>query len=173
MRCDLAVFQTHCHHLAHQPHTPPPHLQHRQSNLTYHPPDPGRATTFPLLCIVGSQSPSTAMRPLKACLQCRTGKRKCDRNADSAKPCTQCARRRIKCSATIASDAGSSPPLPEPPKSLPPAPSFEEIHLVDLYFRFIHNQPHSLFHESSFRQSFMEGRASRPVLLGMMGMSAR
>jgi hypothetical protein len=49
----------------------------------------------------------------------------------------------------------------------------ETIHLVDLYFRFIHDQPHSLFHEPSFKASVMAGTASPPVLLSMMGMSAR
>lgn len=49
----------------------------------------------------------------------------------------------------------------------------ETFHLVDLYFRFIHDQPHSLFHAPSFKESVMAGTASQAVLLSMIGMSAR
>lgn len=112
------------------------------------------------------------MRPLTACAQCRAGKRKCDRTADSVEPCTQCRRRGIPCSAA---NPNPEPTPPQPPltQQLAPAPSKEKIYLVDLYFKYIHNQPHSLFHEATFKTSVLEGTASDPVLLGMMGMSAR
>ncbi|KAF7546536.1 hypothetical protein G7Z17_g8373 [Cylindrodendrum hubeiense] len=51
--------------------------------------------------------------------------------------------------------------------------SEESIYLVDLYFKFIHDQPHSLFHEPTFKASVVAGTVSQPVLLSMMGMSAR
>jgi hypothetical protein len=52
-------------------------------------------------------------------------------------------------------------------------PTEEEVELVDLYFKYIHNQPHSIFHEATFKQSVLEGTVSQPVLLAMIGMSAR
>lgn len=49
----------------------------------------------------------------------------------------------------------------------------EVLYLVDLYFRFIHDSPHSLFHEPTFKVSVVEGHVSQPVLLAMLGLSAR
>jgi Zn(2)-Cys(6) binuclear cluster domain-containing protein len=115
------------------------------------------------------------MRPVKACLQCRSGKRRCDRTGDSA--CSQCLQRHLQCSAAIPNPPPGQPQAQAPQQLLPPMLSTradeETIHLVDLYFRFIHDQPHSLFHEPSFKASVMAGTASQPVLLSMIGMSAR
>lgn len=109
----------------------------------------------------------STMRPVKACLQCRSGKRRCDRTGDLA--CSQCIQRNLPCSAAINSlqSAQSLPPV------VSTRSSEETIHLVDLYFRFIHDQPHSLFHQPSFKASVVAGTASPPVLLSMMGMAAR
>lgn len=64
-----------------------------------------------------------------------------------------------------------------PSQPLPVNPSTrsreEEIYLVGLYFKFIHDQPHSLFHKPTFEASVDAGTVSQPVLLSMMGMSAR
>jgi hypothetical protein len=49
----------------------------------------------------------------------------------------------------------------------------EILQLVALYFKFMHDKPHALFHEPSFRSSVIDGTVSRPVLLSMMGLSAR
>lgn len=49
----------------------------------------------------------------------------------------------------------------------------ETILLVDLYFRFIHDQPHSLFHKPSLRSSVLAGLVSKPVLYGILGNAAR
>ncbi|KAL7765038.1 hypothetical protein ACKLNR_002954 [Fusarium oxysporum f. sp. zingiberi] len=46
-------------------------------------------------------------------------------------------------------------------------------HIDNLYFRFIHDSPHSLFHEPTFKASAAEGTVSKPVLLAMLGLSAR
>ncbi|KAJ4205028.1 hypothetical protein NW759_014694 [Fusarium solani] len=107
------------------------------------------------------------MRPVKACLQCRSGKRRCDRTGDLA--CSQCIQRNLPCSAAINSLQSTQPLLPV----VSTRSSEETIHLVDLYFRFIHDQPHSLFHQPSFKASVVAGTASQPVLLSMMGMAAR
>jgi hypothetical protein len=45
--------------------------------------------------------------------------------------------------------------------------------LVDLYFRLIHNTPHTLFHESSFLSELESERIPKFILLGMIALSAR
>ncbi|KAK0389911.1 hypothetical protein NLU13_3484 [Sarocladium strictum] len=111
------------------------------------------------------------MRPIKACLQCRTAKRKCDRKHGSA--CSQCAVRNIACSDSVKAVTLTPPParLPLPPRASPV--DEETILLVDLYFRFIHDQPHSLFHKPSLRSSVLAGLVSKPVLYGILGNAAR
>jgi hypothetical protein len=114
------------------------------------------------------------MRPPKACLNCRTSKRRCDR-ADTSAACSQCVQRNLQCPTGI-----TSPQLPRssaPQDSPRCIQSFhqqeENVYLVDLYFRFIHDSPHSLFHEPTFKASVAEGTVSKPVLLAMLGLSAR
>ncbi|CEI41727.1 unnamed protein product [Fusarium venenatum] len=113
------------------------------------------------------------MRPPTACLNCRTGKRKCDRTANL--PCSPCLQRNLPCPGNAETTRLSESPTAKRP--LAPQPQLnireEEIHLVDLYFRFIHNSPHSLFHEPTFKDTVVQGTVSKPVLLAMMGMSAR
>ncbi|KAH8878931.1 hypothetical protein GQ53DRAFT_739544 [Thozetella sp. PMI_491] len=113
------------------------------------------------------------MRPVKACLQCRTGKRRCD--GARGETCSQCVQRNLACSA-----AADAQPESQAPVALQPLPTVvqtraeeEMMYLVDLYFRFINDQPHSLFHEHTFKASVAAGTASRTVTLGMMGLSAR
>src|SRR6478609_7707847 len=114
------------------------------------------------------------MRPPTACLNCRSSKRRCDR-ADSSAACSQCVQRNLQCPTTI-----TSPQLPRASEVRDPPRSIQSIHaqdermyLVDLYFRFIHDSPHSLFHEPTFKASAAEGTVSKPVLLAMLGLSAR
>lgn len=45
--------------------------------------------------------------------------------------------------------------------------------LVDLYFRLIHNTPHTLFHESTFLSELDSGSVPQFILLGMIALSAR
>jgi hypothetical protein len=52
-------------------------------------------------------------------------------------------------------------------------PDGETFYLVDLYFRYYNDKPHSLFHEHTFKASVAAGTVSQPVLLAMMGLSAR
>ncbi|KAF5262559.1 hypothetical protein FOXYS1_6712 [Fusarium oxysporum] len=73
-----------------------------------------------------------------------------------------------------------SPQLPRASEVRDPPRSIQSIHaqdermyLVNLYFRFIHDSPHSLFHEPTFKASAAEGTVSKPVLLAMLGLSAR
>ncbi|WZH47740.1 Zn2-C6 fungal-type domain-containing protein [Fusarium acuminatum] len=79
---------------------------------------------------------------------------------------------------TACLESAATPKQPLPTKtSLPPIlsphTSNEHIYLVDLYFIFLHDKPHTLFHEPTFKASVAEGTVSQPVLLAMMGMSAR
>jgi hypothetical protein len=107
-----------------------------------------------------------------ACLQCRSGKRKCDKALGTA--CEQCKKRGLQCS-SLQRDAPTAALFPSlqasPPSSLPPAEVIEE--LVDLYICYIHNKPHSLFHEPSLRQAARDGTLHHGVLFGIAGISAR
>lgn len=115
------------------------------------------------------------MRPTKACVQCRSGKRRCDGVKNAV--CIQCARRHLPCSAAV------STPGHSPGAGVGVDVNFHMSHqtglddkvssLVDLYFRRIDQKPHSLFHEPTFRASIAVGTASRTVLLSMMAMCAR
>jgi hypothetical protein len=59
----------------------------------------------------------------------------------------------------------------KPSSLIPTKPLLTE--LVDLYFRLIHNAPHTLFHESSFLSKLESEQIPELVLLGMMALSAR
>lgn len=117
----------------------------------------------------------TAMRPVKACAQCRCGKRRCDRiGTESA--CEQCIQRNLPCSVqTVHFEAQAPSPASSSLYFLPMVTRHDEevFELVDLYFKFMHDKPHTLFHEPSFKSSVVSGTASRLVLLSMMGLSAR
>lgn len=114
------------------------------------------------------------MRPSTACLNCRSSKRRCDRAASSA-ACSQCVQRNLQCPTTITSPQLSrASDIRDPPRSTQSLHTQDErMYLVDLYFRFIHDSPHSLFHEPTFKASVAEGTVSKPVLLAMLGLSAR
>jgi hypothetical protein len=47
------------------------------------------------------------------------------------------------------------------------------LDIVDLYFTFMHEKPHSLFHEATFKAKVRDGTVARAVLLGMLAVSAR
>lgn len=54
---------------------------------------------------------------------------------------------------------------------VPPAAVVDE--LIDLYTCYIHNKPHTLFHEPSLRKAARHGSLSHAVLFGIAGLSAR
>lgn len=45
--------------------------------------------------------------------------------------------------------------------------------LIDLYISYLHDKPHTLFHEPSLRESAAEGTLSPAVLFGIFGLAAR
>lgn len=117
------------------------------------------------------------MKPAKACQQCRDGKRRCDRPEPRA-PCGQCFRRKLSCSSTIVrlkQLLSPQPSLSSPARlTSRHLPSPESQHeLCDLYLSHIHDKPHTLFHEPTLRCEVAKGKLSRPILYGVMGLSAR
>ena len=119
-----------------------------------------------------------SMRPTKACVQCRSGKRRCDGVKNAA--CIQCVRRHLPCSAVSWDQSSQSQiqgqyiaPTDEASTSYSDFDSEHLSSLIDYYFRFINDKPHSLFHEPSFRASVATGKASPTVLRCMMAMCAR
>ena len=97
--------------------------------------------------------------------------------------CTQCIRRGLQCSLLIASPAASgdlssliaSPQGSlrngEPTVELPSQGLCEE--LADLYFRFIHDTFHSLFHRPTMMQNVSHGTVPPVILYAMISLSAR
>jgi hypothetical protein len=118
------------------------------------------------------------MKISTACLQCRTGKRKCSsrRSGDSCNPCL---KKKIPCSnqahgRQLKGQPTAGYPLSQAPcDAIQPPYSEEIIYLVDLYFEYIHDKPHTLFHPPSLKASIADGTVSRTVLLSMIGLSAR
>jgi Fungal Zn(2)-Cys(6) binuclear cluster domain len=111
-----------------------------------------------------------------ACLQCRAGKRKCDKAALRT-ACEQCKKRGLHCS-SLEREVSGAILFPSPRSvpsneinTLPPAEVVEE--LIDLYICYIHDKPHSLFHEPWLRQAARDGTLHHGVVFGITGLSAR
>ncbi|KAF3137223.1 hypothetical protein TWF703_005145 [Orbilia oligospora] len=119
------------------------------------------------------------MRTSTACLQCRTAKRKCTRDQGNG-PCKQCHQRQVSCSKAIVrqhSQQTNVLNLPSSAEAVVEAVrhpySTEVFDLVDLYFDYIHDKPHILFHEPTLKTSVRNGSVSRTVLLSLIAISAR
>jgi Fungal Zn(2)-Cys(6) binuclear cluster domain len=117
-----------------------------------------------------------AMKLGKACLQCREGKRKCEKPS-TGEACSQCRARQLHCSSLSRTLAGKAKPLHPGPErldtheDLPCRSDIEKV--IDLYFWYIHDKPHSLFHEATLRQCVHSGTISRAVLFGILGLASR
>lgn len=113
-----------------------------------------------------------------ACLQCRSGKRKCDKAALGT-ACEQCKKRGLQCSSLQRDEQIASATLLPSPRTVPShesssLPPFEVVEeLIDLYTCYIHDKPHSLFHEPSLRQAARDGTLHHGVFFGIAGLSAR
>lgn len=119
------------------------------------------------------------MKLAKSCLQCREAKRKCDLSQDEA--CSPCTKRNTPCSFERASKIRS-------PRILAPTIARDSKHdvrpydvlsieatldLVERYIEYVHDKPHSLFHQPTLRQAVRD-RTIRPVVLcGICGIGAR
>ena len=80
--------------------------------------------------------------------------------------------RSLPCSDAVAVGNGD-----RSPRALPATLSTREgeeiTYLLELYFQYYHDQPHSLFHEATFKQDAASNLVPKQVLYAMMGISAR
>lgn len=118
----------------------------------------------------------------------RSRRRKCDTRQFGAS-CTYCSERGIQCTRdssntqilkSISNGSVRNIIQPRTVASQPTAPSSNGLpplsiclELVNLYFDFIHDQFHSLFHKPIMIEDVTSGRASPVILLAMMALSAR
>lgn len=108
------------------------------------------------------------MRLSKACFQCRSGKRKCSRT-DATGRCDQCISRAIDCS--LGQRVSSKTTAITPDRY--PLPALDDvINLVELYFCNVHDQPHSLFHCQSIRDTVCRGTTPRALLFAILALGA-
>ncbi|KAH6684754.1 hypothetical protein B0J14DRAFT_573532 [Halenospora varia] len=127
-----------------------------------------------------------------ACRNCRVRKRRClPTPSDDSGTCQLCKQQSIPCSLThrnnqtrqiIPADDRLSPVVPgrtaapylpsyDPSLLIPPKAVLEE--LVDLYFRLIHDGPHTLFHEPTFLARLAENLIPGFLLLALISLSTR
>lgn len=120
------------------------------------------------------------MRSATACLECRATKRKCVQ-LDRAKPeddCVGCRSRKVYCSKSSRiqkSQRTASLITPAPCKDTSSDfPLHEDSHeCIELYFRFLHERPHSLFHEKTLWEQFRSGEISTCLLLAICTLGSR
>ncbi|RAH76999.1 hypothetical protein BO86DRAFT_393051 [Aspergillus japonicus CBS 114.51] len=134
------------------------------------------------------------MRAPRACLQCRSSKRKCTR-LGPGEPCSACQQRRVICSAELRrpNPVGvNSEPNPEPavlsdeqqqsnepvrhhPTILEPIQiSWETtVELVDLYLAKIHDRPHSIFHPATLRAQVRSGTVGKALLYAVCALGVK
>lgn len=121
------------------------------------------------------------MRNPTSCRECRIAKRKCTPDpAGRQLRCLVCKSRRIPCSNTAIPQPRLASPLEGPAVHLTtsdrrfiPAPSGEEIEFINLYFRYIHDRPHSLFHENSTWEALRNGTLPAHLWAAMCVMGCR
>ncbi|KAH8589303.1 hypothetical protein B0O99DRAFT_523490 [Bisporella sp. PMI_857] len=112
----------------------------------------------------------------KACLQCREGKRRCEKSSTGS-ACSQCRTRQLHCSSLShgqTTETKTLRPALDPidtGQGLPPLDVIEEA--LNMYFLYIHDKPHSLFHEASLRECVRKRTVSRPVIFGILGLASR
>lgn len=124
------------------------------------------------------------MRPPTACLTCRNRRRKCEATGIGV-ACYHCAGKGIKCSLGTDSPAtkNRSNAVKSPfeyhrnvsrngiPIVLPPQALREQ--LAGLYFQYIHDTFHSLFHKPSFMQDVSRGTVPGVILFAVISLAAR
>lgn len=123
------------------------------------------------------------MRHSSACVQCRTSKRKCIKR-QQGQSCEDCARTGNQCS-LLRRPSHASRLLIQPAPKHPTVEthchqrreagdlSGDDIYeLVRTYFHYIHDRPHSLFHEVSLWRSIDEGNINKALLYGICSLAA-
>ena len=125
------------------------------------------------------------MRPPTACVACRNRRRKCEVTKPKER-CVYCAKRDVTCSFEAPTSA------PNGLWAAPASPTTSEfelrrcqsistqlpprhlcIELTKLYFQYIHDTFHSLFHAPSTIQDVEDGTLPRVLLFGIISLSAR
>jgi hypothetical protein len=116
-------------------------------------------------------------------------RRRCEIRA-SGSPCTFCIARSLRCTAarltgnatdvvnglSPSSDRTTSGSVTLPKDGIQSSHSPTQslcAELVKLYFDYVHDQFHSLFHQPSFEKDMAQGKAPKILLYGMMALSAR
>ena len=125
------------------------------------------------------------MRPPTACVACRNRRRKCE-VTNPKERCVYCAKRDVPCSFEAPTSAlnglwavPTSPTTSEfelrrcqsISTNLPPRPLC--IELTKLYFQYIHDTFHSIFHAPSTIQDVEDGTLAQVLLFGIISLSAR
>ena len=131
---------------------------------------------------VGNSSPTLFESQRPNCRITRSRRRKCEFDSPGI-GCAHCIRRGFQCSLLTVSPTVSgelSTPFTSPHGNmrirdltveLPPQSLCEE--LVDLYFRFIHDTFHSLFHYPTMMEDVSQGTVPPVILYAMISLSAR
>ncbi len=141
--------------------------------------------------IVGPTPPEVSVRNRLTFLFISSRRRKCE-TPEFGTSCTYCSNRGIRCTrdaqavsrpSRVRPDVATQKPLVpseaisqdglilKPSSPLPPLSICLE--LVQLYFDYIHDQFHSLFHRPSVIQDVECGHAPPALVLAMMALSAR
>lgn len=110
---------------------------------------------------------TSIMRHATSCHQCRTAKRRCHL-IEGEKACRPCQERRQICSRFGRSKDALSPAPAVPSISLEVV-----LHMVKLYFVYIHDRPHSLFHEHDLLDTISNERADKCLVLAICAMGCR
>lgn len=133
------------------------------------------------------------MKIAKACQQCRTGKRRCQRLDGQIAPraaCAPCEKRNIPCSYSLHAtdktktlapardrdDASLYPNEPEAARGqslVPDLASEDVVELVGHYLYFIHDKPHSLFHGPTLRKAIARDQVSKALLYAVCALGTR
>ncbi|KAH8705543.1 fungal-specific transcription factor [Talaromyces proteolyticus] len=134
------------------------------------------------------------MRHAIACVQCRRRKKKCYVPQRSNSCCKYCAEKKLCCSLTNSIErllnsgrnTGPAPGLENHDQSLSPRDTSPVIHdsallpdltlqleLARLYFDYIHDQFHTIFHKPSLMNAIEHGTVAPVLIYGIIALSAR
>lgn len=121
------------------------------------------------------------MKLATACPQCRSTKRKCAQDPlDPQAACLACKNRGIKCSTPWKQPKTNRPKVRLAPSTTTESRDKAQIALpedindfVRLYFRYIHDRPHSLFHEPSIWAALTNDTLSEGLTAAICALGCR
>ena len=113
------------------------------------------------------------MRHSTSCAECRRAKGKCVRSEQDDR-CKTCIRKRTHCSFEVRSPPQKQPLRPTPNEGVTdPLLSSDDVEdLVKCYFAYIHDRPHSLFHEATIWADIRSGSIRQSLLYAICGLAA-